>query len=231
MWRDVVDVVMRGFAERLAHFGPNLVAMAVVVLGGLAAAVLLRLGVRAALPRLGFDRFSERIGLSAVLERGGVGQAPSGVVAAFTMWTVVCLAVLFGVAALDLQIAMNLLSRAFEYLPQLLIAVAILAAGALISGFLRRSVLIAAVNADLPSARLLAGGVHTALMILFAAMALEHLGVGRQILLVSFTILFGGVVFALSLAFGMAGRELAREFLDGLRQRPPREEQDPLRHL
>jgi hypothetical protein len=104
--------------------------------------------------------------------------------------------------------------------------------GSLISAFLRRSVLIGAVNAGLPSARLLAGFVHTALMILFAAMALEHLGVGRQIIVVSFTILFGGVVFALSLAFGLAGRDLAREFLDRLARKPPKAAgDDDLRHI
>ena len=71
-----------------------------------------------------------------------------------------------------------------------------------------------AVNAGLPSARFLAGGARTALMVLFVAMALEHLGVGRQVLLASFTILFGGVVFALALAFGLGGRHLARRVLE-----------------
>jgi hypothetical protein len=39
------------------------------------------------------------------------------------------------------------------------------------------------------------------------------------------------VVFALSLAFGLAGRDLARELLERLARKgePPRE--DPLRHL
>jgi hypothetical protein len=107
-----------------------------------------------------------------------------------------------------------------------------LALGALVSAFLRRSVLIAAVNAGLPSARLLAGGVQTALMVLFSAMALEHLGVGRQIIVVSFTIVFGGVVFALALAFGLAGRDLARGFLERLVRRPGEEEKpDELHHL
>lgn len=231
MWREVLDEVVRGFADRLAQFGPKLLAMGVVLLGGIAGALLLRGLLRWLLPRLGFDRFGERVGLGAVLERGGVTQPPSAVVAGFAMWTLVGLAVLLGVAALDLEIAMSLLSRAFEYLPQLLIAAAILVVGSLASGFLRRSVLIAAVNAGLPSARLLAGGVHTALMVLFVAMALEHLGVGRQILIVSFTVLFGGVVFALALAFGLAGRDLAREALDRLRRRPPPGDEDSLRPL
>jgi hypothetical protein len=130
---------------------------------------------------------------------------------------------------LNLQIAMNLVSGAFTYLPQLLIAAAILILGALIGGFVRRSVLIAAVNAGFPSARLLAGGVQTALMVLFVAMALEHLGLGRQVILVSFTIVFGGVVLALALAFGLAGRDLAREFLERMSRR--RDGGDDLRHL
>ena len=80
-------------------------------------------------------------------------------------------------------------------------------------------------------ARLLSAFVQGAVLIFFGAMALEHLGVGRHIILVTFTILFGGVVFALSLAFGLAGRDLARELLEKLARKgePPRE--DPLRHL
>jgi hypothetical protein len=229
MWRNVLDEILREFLLKLAHFGPNLLAMAIVLLCGLSLALLLRLLVRETLPRLGFDRFSERTGLTAVLERGGVTRPPSTVAAAFALWTVVCVTVLLAIAALNIEVAMNLVARGFEYLPQLLIAAAIHAVGSLVSGFVRRSVLIAAVNADLASARLLAGGVHTALMILFTAMALEHLGVGRQILIASFTILFGGVVLALSLAFGLAGRDLARGFLERLRRRPERA--DPLQHL
>ena len=113
----------------------------------------------------------------------------------------------------------------------MLIAAALIVLGAVVAGFVHRGVLIAAVNRGLPSARLLAGFAQSALLILFAAMALEHLGVGRQIILVSFTILFGGVVFALSLAFGLAGPRPARELLERLARKgePPRE--DPLRHI
>jgi hypothetical protein len=154
------------------------------------------------------------------------------VLAKVLSWATLAVFVLLAIGALDLQIAMDLVSRAFSYLPQLLIASALLLMGSLVAAFVRRSVLIAAVNAGLPSARLLAGGARTGLMILFGAMALEHLGVGRQVLLASFTILFGGLVFALSLAFGLGGRHLAREILERAVRRsaaPPAD--DGLRHL
>ena len=235
MWTFLNDVIGRtvsGFGERMGAFGPNILAMMVVLLAGIVIAGALHLVLRLLLPRLGFDRFAQRVGLALMLERGGVKRPASGALAALLAWSVLAVFVLLGIGALNLQVAMDLVSRAFGYLPQVLIAAALLVLGALLSAFLRRSVLIAAVNAGLPSARLLAGAVRGALMILFAAMALEHLGVGRQVILVSFTILFGGVVFALSLAFGLAGRDLAREFLQRLVRGPgPREKSDELHHL
>lgn len=235
MWEFLNEVIRRtlaGFGERLAAFAPNLLAMLVILTAGALIAGALRLLLRLVLPPLGFDRFAQRVGVSVVLEKGGVTRPPSRVVAMAVAWAVLAVFVLLGIGALNLQFAMDLVSRTFTYLPQVLIAVALLVIGSLVAAFLRRSVLIAAVNAGLPSARLLAAGVHSALMILFIAMALEHLGVGRQIILVSFTIVFGGVVLALSLAFGLAGRDLAREFLGRLFLRPePKDRADELRHL
>lgn len=234
MWqflRDVIQRTLAGFGDRLAAFGPNFLAMLLILMVGVVVAWLVRVLLRLLLRRLGFDAFAERLGLGGALRKGGVSGKPSAVLAVAGAWTVLAVFVLLAIGALNLQFAIELLSRTFAYLPQLLIAAALLALGTLVSGFVRRSVLIAAVNAGLPSARLLAGGVRTALMILFVAMALEHLGVGRQVLLASFAILFGGVVFALALAFGLAGRDLARELLEKVVRRPPPEDGDELRHL
>ena len=87
-------------------------------------------------------------------------------------WVVLAVFFLLAVAALDVRVAVDLVSRAFAWLPHLLVAVALLLAGGLVAGFARRSVLIAAVNAGLPSARLLSSGAHAALFVLFAAMAI-----------------------------------------------------------
>jgi hypothetical protein len=235
MWEFLTEVIRRtlaGFGERMTAFGPNVLAMLVILAAGLLVAGSLHLVLKLALPRLGFDRFAQRLGLDLVLRKGGIARPASAAVAVVLAWAVLATFVLLAIGALNLEFAMDLVSRTFTYMPQVLIAVGLLLLGGLVSAFLRRSVLIAAVNAGLPSARLLAAGVHTALMVLFVAMALEHLGVGRQVILTSFTILFGGVVLALSLAFGLAGRDLAREFLERLvRRREPEENKDGLHHL
>jgi hypothetical protein len=234
MWQFLNEIVHRtltGFGERLAAFGPNLLAMLVLLMAGLVIAWLVREVLRFLLPRLGFDAFAERFGLADGLRRGGLSGLPSAVLASMTAWAVLATFVILAIGALNLQFAMQLLSQAFAYLPQMLIALALLAVGMVLSGFVRRSVLIAAVNAGLPSARFLAAGTRTALLVLFAAMALEHLGVGRQVLLAAFTILFGGVVLALALAFGLAGRDLAGQVLERLARRQEPGPPDDLRHV
>ncbi len=234
MWKQILeDVVYKtftGFGERLAAFGPRFLAMLFILLTGVLLALVLRVIVRVVFRRLGFDRFAQRLGLDLLLRKGGIERPPSQVLGALAGWATLGAFVLLAIGALDLAIAMDLVTRTFAYLPQFLIALAILLLGFLAAGFLRRSVLISAVNAGLSSARLLAAATHTAIMVLAAAMALEHLGLGRQIILASFTILFGGVVLALALAFGLAGRDLAHDFLVRLFSRPEAES-DQIRHI
>jgi mechanosensitive ion channel-like protein len=235
MWKDVLaDVItetLSGFRQELAVFGPRLAAMVVILVAGLIVAGAVRFFLHALLHWLGFDRFSERAGFAHVLRTTGFAGQPSGALAAGTAFVVLAFFVLLALGTLDLRFARDLVSQAFSYLPQLLVAGALLALGGLLAGFARRGVLIAAVNAGLPSARLLSAFVQGAVLIFFGAMALEHLGVGRQIILVTFTIRFGGVVLAASLAFGLAGRDLARELLEKLARKGEPSREDPLRHL
>jgi hypothetical protein len=235
MWRDVLAAVIEqtlaGFRLELSAFGPRLVAMAVILAAGLVVAGGLRFALRFALRRLGFDGLAERAGLAHALRKLGFAGRASGAFAAGAAFLVLAFFALLALGSLDPRLARELVSRVFAYLPQLLVALALLGLGVVVAGFVRRGVLIAAVNAGLPSARLLAGFAQAALLILFGAMAIEHLGVGRLIILVSFSILFGGVVLALALAFGLAGRDLARELLERLARQGEQPREDPLRHL
>src|SRR6266850_598968 len=81
--------------------------------------------------------------------------------------------------------------------------------------------LIAAVNARVPEARLLARAVRWGVLLFAAAMAVTHLGIGKEMVLVAFGITFGGLILALALAFGLGGRFLSRQILDRYRRRDP----------
>jgi hypothetical protein len=99
-------------------------------------------------------------------------------------------------------------------LPNVLAAVVVLAAGGVAARFLARSVLIGAVNMNLRYARLLSAGVRWLVSVLTVAMALDHLGIGGDIVRLAFGILFGGIVLALALAVGLGSKDLVSRSLD-----------------
>jgi hypothetical protein len=106
------------------------------------------------------------------------------------------------------------------YFTHLTGAALLLLAGSLIARFLARSVLISAVNAQLQYARFLSLGVKWLVLVLTAAMALDHLQVGGVIVELAFGILFGGIVLALSLAVGLGSRDLVSRSIEKTIDKP-----------
>jgi len=155
-----------------------------------------------------------------VARKGGADWAPSssptGIVARVAFWACVLLGLLIGVSAFDASYATGtaLPISLLPYLTHAVGAALLLIAGILIARFLARSVLISAVNAQLQYARFLSLGVKWLVLVLTAAMVLDHLEVGGNIVELAFGILFGGIVLTLSLAVGLGSRDLVSRSLE-----------------
>lgn len=63
-------------------------------------------------------------------------------------------------------------------------------------------------------------------------MALEQLGIARNIVVVGFGITLGSGALAVAIAFGLGAKDLAQEFLERMLSDKPRDRvSDDLRHL
>ena len=100
------------------------------------------------------------------------------------------------------------------FLPRLVVGAVILLVGIGAARFLERSVLIGAVNQRIRQARLLALAVKWFVLVLAAAMALEHVGVGGGLPTIAFAIVVGGIVLAVALAVGLGARDAVARALD-----------------
>jgi small-conductance mechanosensitive channel len=162
----------------------------------------------------------------------GLARSCSYLAGQIVQGIIVLTALLAGLNAMRSPWTQNLVERFFLYLPHLLAALVILIVGTLVSRFLGRSALIAAVNARMPSARLLSALTRVFVMTLAVVAALDELGIGRTTIIVTFAILFGGLVTAGAIAFGLGARDLARDLLQSqFRPGPKPEAEDTLRHL
>jgi len=218
-------------AEHLTHVLPALITVLLILIVGGAVAYLVRRVIHRLLVALRFDRLVARTGLASTIERARVFRSPSDFGARLVQGLLWLFIILFALNAADTQMTQDLVVRFIHYVPDIITAVLVLLLGSLISKFLARSVLLAAVNAQWSGARLLAGGVRVLVMMLAVVIALEQLRIGRTALLVSFAILFGGVVIAGAIAFGLGARDLAREWLQSkMKPRSP-ENEEVFRHL
>lgn len=217
--------------DRLAAVLPALLVMLVLVVIGL----VLGLVARVVLTRLGravkLDRHLERWGLASSFRRSGIRRTPADLVGVVAFWAIFVLFASLGVDALGAPGSRSATAFLFAFLPPLFAATLILVVGWAVANFLSQGLLIAAVNAGLPEARLLARAVHWAVLLFAMATALTQLGIGKEMVLVAFGITFGGLVFALALAFGLAGRHFARELLARRLHREEPTDRERLTHL
>ena len=211
---------------------PNLLAMAIILTVGLMTAWAMGHLVERLLRVIRLDHLSDRLGVNAALARGGVKSDPSHLIGRAAYWVILLFAGMAALGALDLE-PINQFAQSFlAYLPHLFTSALILGAGYLLSNFVSQAVLIAAVNAGLPPARLLAACSRWGVQLIAVAMALEQLGIARNIVVVGFGITLGGVVLAAAIAFGLGAKDLAKEFLERrLSGRPGDRAPDDLRHL
>lgn len=232
MWEEIDGIVRRAAlrtAENVAEFLPGVVGMLVILIAAVIIALVVRSLLLRALRGLQFDQRAEHLGFGAVADWSTVG-GPSLLVARVAMWVVLLAGLLAGLSALDAALPEAFARTIFAYLPNVLAALLILVLGAILSRFLARSALIAAVNQGFPFASLLSGGVRWLVLLVAWAMAFEHLGIGRGILTLAFGILFGGIVLALALAVGLGSKDLVGRSLE--RQIPePGERPDKLTHV
>jgi len=181
-------------------------------------------------------RFDDRIKANrsaGLLEWWSPAQSFSVTLSRAVFWTGILLGLVLGIASFDAAYSptTHFAAELYPYLTRIVSAVLILLAGTIVSRFLARSVLIGAVNMNLQYARLLSQGVKWLVMVLAVAMALDHLGIGGNIVELAFGILFGGIVLALSLAIGLGSKEMVSRSLEHEVHHAGETASPPVRHF
>ena len=234
MWQTLEAVLNASWQQlgtQLSEKLPNVFAAAVLfVVGGLVGVVAGRL-TGWVLARAKIDRGAARLGIMGPLSRAGVSSLAT-LMGRVVKWTIIGVALVPALYSLDARVASDLVGRSLLYLPQIVVAIVLLWVGFVLSRFLSRGVLIAAVNARMRAARLLAGATRSAVMLVAVAVAFEHIGIGRATVLTAFAILFGGVTLAAALAVGLGSQDIVRRWLDEQIKAQSRvTEDDPISHM
>jgi hypothetical protein len=204
---------MQDLARGFAHYLPRLIVMLIIAFAGWVIAYLFKLLVRNILRLTKFSRLSESAGASQLLSQAALPSSTE-LLSRFVFWVIWIGFILLGVNVLGIVGLQEYISRFFLFLPRLFAALVILFFGFLAASFFSRAALLAAVNANFRSSRLLSISIRIIISIFALSMVFEVLGVAEETMLIAFGTAFGAIMLGLAIAFGIGGKDLAREFLE-----------------
>jgi small-conductance mechanosensitive channel len=193
----------------LGGYLPRLGGALVLLLAGLLVASVIRRVLTKLLRAARLDELGERWGVHDVLENIGLGRSLAGLVARAVRIAIVFLVVFAALSLLGLEFLSDSLNGVILFLPRVFVALALLVAGIVVGQIVRRQVDRLAQQMDIPGP--LGALAETVVLGVFAITALAQVGIPTQVLLLLAAILLGAVGLTLALAFGIGGREMARE--------------------
>ena len=199
---------------RMESFIPTLlVALTILIVGSLIAHVVHKLLTKL-LKVIAFDKIMSKLGLVTILKNGGIDHKPSDLVGTLIYIVFMFVVIIMSIKAFGLAVASDLVDTLLAYIPHVVSGVVVLIIGMLLARFVSTLVYIGAKNTDMPAPTALSRLTKLAIMIYVGIIFLKEVGLGFLFEGVNYTIFVGGVVFALAIAFGLAGKDVASHYLD-----------------
>lgn len=208
MGEQIGNYVAAGLGQIVA-FLPHLVSAAIILIVGYALSRLVGSVVSRLLGRAHFDGYIARRLHS---KASSPGRPASRTVGSAVFWLGMLVTLSLTTRALNLATLSNGLDRILGYVPRVVVA-------AFIVGI---AIAVANVLADLisdVSSRWVARGARVGIITLSVFMALDELGIARNIVMMVFAAVMGAAAVAAAVAFGIGNIDAARDFTRRLERR------------
>jgi flagellar biosynthesis protein FliQ len=229
--RKILEGVMERLSDHLTTYLPSILAALIFVLVAYAMAVIIRRLLYKIFKGPAIDKFLRQSGVAFMLDPTGHLRA-TRLVAETAYWGILLSGLLVGLSVFKTDITTQIVQNFVFLLPKLVVAGVILLAGAWLSQYLSRSMLVWGVNEGLPSPRRLAAGVRIIIMFVAVVVAADKLEFARNVFLAAFIILAGGAVLTASLAVGIGASGGVRRFLQSKQEQSEEtSERSVLSHL
>jgi hypothetical protein len=215
--------------DRVLQFLPNMLIFTLILITGIILAFILKAVFLKIFRAIKLDKLSEKSGVGEMMVKGGLKEPISLILSKFIGWLTVIIFLFLSLGSLNVPAIDRILEKFILYLPNIFVAAFILFVGYLLGNFLGRAALIAAVNAGMKVSGLVGKLVKRTVILLALTMALEQLGIGKETIVIAFAIILGGVVLALAIAFGLGGRDIAKEYIEN--KIKGEEKKDDIHHL
>src|ERR1700682_5288218 len=198
----------------IVNFIPRLIGFLIILLVGWIFATLVSKALTLVLRKVGFDRMSERIGLTRFEGRMGVHMDSAGILGKIVFWFILLIFLVPGADALGVPAVSNILNQLVAYIPNVFVAILVLFLGALAATVVADLVRGATASASMGNPNLFATIARFAIIGFASLIALGQLQLAPALLNELFGALVAAAAIAFGLAFGLGGQDTARKWLN-----------------
>ena len=210
-WGDAVMLSVTQALENFIGFLPALVgAILILVLGWVISGLLAGL-IERGLRMIGFERAANTTGINHFIARGGSGWTASKVVAEIVKWFIRLVAIQAAAQILGMERISEIINAILLWLPNLVVALAIVVIGALIAGFVAGIVRASTSEMGMGNPELLGGIARYAIIGFAVIAAVDQLGIAETVVNTLFIMTIGALALAFGLAFGLGGQQVAAQ--------------------
>jgi Conserved TM helix len=211
---DALQASLAGALNTFLSAIPRIFGFLVVLIIGWIISSLLARGVQALLNAVRFNELARRSGFADFVQKTGVREDSSGVIANIVKWFVRLITLVVAFDTLGLPAVSNVLQQLLLWLPNLVVALVVLVIGGLAAKALSQLVRGASAEAGFTNPDMLATVTRVAVWGFTIVVAINQLGIATTLINTVMIGLIGAFSLAFGLAFGLGGRERAARVLE-----------------
>lgn len=211
---DTLSTPLTTMMTRFWSFLPMLAVSGLILAAGTIGGRLLRGVVERGLVNLKFDDAMGRLGFGRLQEREGRLATPHQVVGFIVQIGVVLLATVQALESMGLSTWAAYVHGFIAYsVTHVAVALVIVAVGMAIGNYVRDLIAMRRRDDDDEAVGWIAAFARYAVLVFAFTMAIHHLDIGPNFVLIAFSLLFGSLCLALALALGLGAREVAGDLV------------------
>lgn len=217
-WGEAITVSLIGLWERFIMFIPALIgAIIVFVVGWIVASILGKL-IEKLIKSIKVDQALEKVGFNKKLGEVGISETISELIGGIVKWFLILVFLMAATDILGLVQVTGFLNSIIFYIPNVVVAVVVLAIAFLVGNFVYNVVKGSTRAAGVMSATLLATISKWAIIIFGLLAALIQLGIAVSLVNTIFIGIVSALAIAAGLAFGLGGKEEAAMIIKKVRE-------------
>jgi small-conductance mechanosensitive channel len=208
---NILQSLQSAFTTFLSYV-PNVIGALLVLIIGFIIARLIRSAITKLLQKVRVDQRLTHGSGGEYVARFSPDGSPSKLVGVVVQYVLMVFVIVTAVGTLNIPAITGFVNQVLSYLPNVIVALLIFliaaAVAAAVGGLVHRTM------GDTPTGRVVRSAAPTLVMAIAVFMILNQLGIAETIVTATYIALIGAVALGSALAFGLGGRDAAKDLID-----------------